>query len=73
MREGSDADVVIFDPDESWTLSSETVHSASGYTPYEGFNVTGKVQMTILRGRIVMGDDIYLGIKGDGKFIEATR
>ena len=73
LREGSDADVVIFDPDESWTLSSETVHSASGYTPYEGFNVTGKVQMTILRGRIVMGDDIYLGIKGDGKFIEATR
>jgi len=69
LRVGSDADLVIFDADEAWTLSSETTHSASGYTPYEGFSVLGKPIMTYLRGRLIMGDDIYLGIEGNGKFV----
>ena len=73
LREGSDADIVLFHPEWSWTLSSQTLHSASGYTAYEGFPVTGKVVMTYLRGRLVMGDDIYLGISGDGRFIRAAR
>ncbi len=73
IREGSDADIVIFNPDWPWTLSKDTLHSASGYTAYEGFEVTGKVVMTYLRGRLVMGDGIYLGIPGDGKFIKAKR
>ncbi|HKL59683.1 MAG TPA: dihydropyrimidinase [Sphaerochaeta sp.] len=69
LRVGSDADLVIFDPDEAWTLSSETTHSASGYTPYEGFAVLGKPVMTYLRGRLIMGDEIYLGIEGNGEFV----
>jgi len=69
LRVGSDADLVIFDPDEAWTLSSETTHSASGYTPYEGFSVLGKPIMTYLRGRLIMGDGIYLGIEGNGEFV----
>ncbi len=69
LRVGSDADLVIFDPDEAWTLSSGTTHSASGYTPYEGFNVLGKPVMTYLRGRLIMGDGIYLGIEGNGEFV----
>lgn len=73
LAEGSDADIVIFDPEESWTLSHETLHSASGYTAYEGVNVTGRVIMTYLRGRLVMGDGIYLGLSGDGRFIKAER
>ena len=73
LKEGSDADIVLFNPEWSWTLSADTLHSAAHYTAYEGFPVTGKVVMTYLRGRLVMGDDIYLGIKGDGKFIRAKR
>lgn len=73
LREGSDADIVLFDPDESWTLSKDTLHSASGYTAYEGVTVTGKVVMTYLRGRLIMGDGIYLGLKGDGQFVKAER
>jgi len=69
IRVGSDADLVIFDADEAWTLSSETTHSASGYTPYEGFAVLGKPIMTYLRGRLIMGDGIYLGIEGNGEFV----
>ncbi len=73
LQEGSDADIVIFDPEESWTLSSESLHSQSGYTAYEGVNVTGRVIMTYLRGRLIMGDGIYLGLSGDGRFIKANR
>ncbi|MBI9095880.1 MAG: dihydropyrimidinase [Sphaerochaeta sp.] len=69
IRVGSDADLVIFDAEEAWTLSSETTHSASGYTPYEGFSVLGKPIMTYLRGRLIMGDEIYLGIEGNGEFV----
>ena len=73
LEEGTDADITLFDPDCSWTLSKDTIHSAAGYTAYEGFSVTGKVVMTYLRGRLIMGDGIYLGLKGDGKFLRAKR
>ena len=73
IAEGSDADIVVFDPDESWILSKDTLHSASGYTAFEGVSVTGKVIMTYLRGRLIMGDGLYLGLAGDGRFIKANR
>lgn len=73
LQEGSDADVVLFHPDLSWQINSETIHSASGYSAYDGMTVTGKVLMTILRGRIIMGDGIYLGIEGDGQYVKAER
>ncbi len=73
LREGSDADIVLFDPSEIWTISKETTHSASGYTPYEGTTVMGRVKMTYLRGRLIMGDGIYLGLEGDGQFVKAHR
>lgn len=73
LEEGTDADIVLFDPDFSWTLSKDTIHSASGYTAYEGMSVTGKVVMTYLRGRLVMGDGIYLGLSGDGRYLKVKR
>ncbi len=73
LEVGTDADITLFDPECSWTLSKDTTHSASGYTAYEGFSVTGRVVMTYLRGRLIMGDNIYLGLSGDGKFIRAKR
>ncbi|MFA6844093.1 MAG: dihydropyrimidinase [Sphaerochaetaceae bacterium] len=69
LKVGSDADIVLFDPDESWTLSKDTLHSASGYTAYEGMPVLGKVRFVYSRGRLIMGDDLYLGIPGNGKFV----
>jgi dihydropyrimidinase len=69
IRVGSDADLVIFDPDMAWTISKENIHSASGYTPYEGMQVIGKPIMTYLRGRLIMGDNIYLGRAGHGEFV----
>lgn len=73
LKEGTDADIVIFDPDTAWTLSNENIHSKSGYTCYDGWNVIGKVVMTYLRGRLILGGDMYLGIKGDGRFLKGHK
>ena len=73
LAEGSDADIVLFDPDWSWTVEGEKLHSASGYSCYEGMTLTGRVIMTLLRGRIVMGDGIYLGLEGDGQYVKSRR
>lgn len=73
IEEGSDADIVLFDPAEIWTIGKDTIHSASHYSPYEGMTVVGRVKMTYLRGRLIMGDGIYLGLEGDGQFVKAHR
>lgn len=70
LKEGTDADICIFDPDEKWTLSDDTVHSASGYTPYRGFKIKGKVKTSILRGNIIMNDGKYFGKEGRGRFLK---
>jgi len=69
IRVGSDADLVLFDPDHAWTIDDHNTHSAAGYSAYSGTAVLGKAVMTYLRGRLVMGDSIYLGIPGNGQFI----
>lgn len=73
LKEGSDADIIVFDPDYTWTISKDNMHSKSGYTCYEGFDVIGKVDMTYLRGRLIMGHDLYLGITGDGRFVKGHK
>lgn len=70
LEVGTDADLVIFDPAPRRTLSDGDVHSASHYTPYRGFSVHGKVRTTILRGKVIMEDDAYYGVPGEGRFIE---
>ncbi|MGW0035826.1 dihydropyrimidinase [Gordonia sp. NPDC003376] len=53
---GSDADVVIFDPDRTHTISARTQHSAIDHLPYEGITVTGAVDTVIARGRRIVVD-----------------
>jgi len=70
---GSDADIILFDPDHIWTIDDEHIHSASQYSVYNGEQVAGKVVMTYLRGQLIMGDDIYLGKSVRGKFISSDK
>lgn len=69
LQEGTDADLLLFDPNEKRTLDDGNVHSASNYTPYRGFEVQGKVHMTILRGKVIMENGQYYGEKGSGVFL----
>ncbi|MEO0957640.1 MAG: dihydropyrimidinase [Pseudomonadota bacterium] len=53
---GSDADIVLWDPERRETIRQEALHHGADYTPYEGFEVTGWPVMTMLRGRVVCRD-----------------
>ncbi len=50
---GFDADLVLFDPEESFSVKAEESESAQGYTPFEGQHLTGRVKTTFLRGEVV--------------------
>ena len=65
IKAGSDADLVIFDPKGSGTISAKTDHSACGYNPYEGVRVSGKIEKVFLRGRLVYsGGEVVLPHSG---------
>ena len=49
---GSDADIVIFDPEKKTTLSAKTQHMKVDYNPYEGREVTGVTETVISRGKV---------------------
>ncbi|HZJ88504.1 MAG TPA: amidohydrolase family protein, partial [Sphaerochaeta sp.] len=70
IRVGSDADFVLFDPDYAATIDGEQMKSAAGYSAYDGMAILGRPVSTYLRGRLVSGDFIYLGISGNGRFVK---
>jgi dihydropyrimidinase len=70
---GSDADIVIFDPNEKHTLSAKTHHMNVDYSGYEGWEVTGKVKTVLLRGAFAIDDNKCLLQKGFGKFIKRNK
>lgn len=56
IAEGYDADLVLLDPDEVWTIHAEDSFSTQGYTPFEGIEVTGRVKTTFVRGQRVFDE-----------------
>jgi dihydropyrimidinase len=67
---GFDADVVVFDPEKTVTLSTETLHENVDWTPYEGLAVTGWPVVTLSRGEVIVQGDEFLGAPGRGRFIK---
>ena len=70
---GSDADIVIFDPNEKHTLSSKTHHMNVDYSGYEGWELTGKVKTVFLRGELAIENNECKIQKGYGKFIRREK
>jgi dihydropyrimidinase len=71
---GSDADIVVFDPNRKLTLSAKTLHMKVDYNPYEGREVTGATDTVLSRGRVVIENGVFAGRKGGGSFLKrATR
>ncbi len=66
---GSDADIVIYDPNAKQTLGVEMHHMAVDYSAYEGEKIDGKCEMVMSRGRIVIEGGQYLGSKGQGSYV----
>jgi len=71
---GSDADIVVFDPNRTITLAAKTLHMNCDYNPYEGRQVTGATDTVLSRGRLVIENGVFVGRKGGGSFLKrATR
>jgi dihydropyrimidinase len=59
LAPGFDADVVIFDPERSKTISPFTLHETAGWTPYDGMTVLGWPRTVLVRGQVVVEDEVY--------------
>ena len=70
---GSDADIVIFDPNEKHKISATTHHMNVDYSGYEGWALTGKVKTVLLRGKIAIENNHCKIDKGYGKFIKRSK
>ena len=67
---GSDADLVVFDPNRKLTLSAKTLHHRVDYTPYEGRVVQGATDTVISRGEVIVENGKFLGRVGRGSFLK---
>ncbi len=70
---GSDADILIFDPMHSHTISADTHHMNVDYSAYEGHQVTGKTDIVILRGQIAIQNGECLLNPGYGRFVKRKK
>jgi dihydropyrimidinase len=67
---GSDADLVLFDPEKEQTISAATHHMNVDYNAYEGMRVRGVVDTVLSRGRVIIENGEYKGRPGDGRFLK---
>lgn len=69
LQVGADADFVVVDLDREWTIRDEDIVAKCGWTPFDGFTVTGCPESTFVRGRRVVEDREVVGDSGYGEFI----
>ncbi|MCZ2357479.1 MAG: dihydropyrimidinase [Bacteroidia bacterium] len=67
---GSDADIVLFNPNTKHIISAKTHHMNVDYSAYEGVEVTGKCETVILRGQVVVQNNEFLAHRGYGKYLK---
>ncbi len=70
---GSDADLVLFDPEYSHEISVNTHHMNVDYSAYEGWPLKGKCMTTILRGKVAIDNGEVKINKGYGRFIKRNK
>ncbi|MDR3172099.1 MAG: dihydropyrimidinase [Treponema sp.] len=69
IQEGTDADIVIMDPEKKVTLGKNILHGNVDYCAYEGTALTGFPVCTISRGEVIVRDGVFTGQTGRGRFI----
>jgi dihydropyrimidinase len=69
---GSDADLVIFDPQRKHTISAKTHHMRVDYSMFEGIQVTGMADVVLSRGKVIVEGEKFLGRAGQGEFLKRS-
>jgi dihydropyrimidinase len=67
---GSDADLVIYDPNHRGKISQKTQQMNVDYSAFEGWEIEGRPSVVTVRGRVQVRDGTFVGQLGHGKFLE---
>ena len=71
IQPGADADIVIYDPNGHTSIGYEKKHHMNmDHSAWEGFEIDGRVDTVLSRGKVIVDDDTYLGTKGDGRYLK---
>jgi dihydropyrimidinase len=70
LATGSDADIVVFDPDKQWTVMWQDLHMSAEYSLCDGWDLTGKVRDTVPRGSVLVENGSHVGSKTSGRFLK---
>ncbi|MDW6023375.1 dihydropyrimidinase [Mesorhizobium sp. BAC0120] len=69
IAKGYDADLVVIDPETRRTMSPASDYGDIGYNVYSGLELTGWAETTVYRGKVTVKDGVFLGEKGQGRFL----
>ncbi len=69
IQPGADADIVLYDPKRTWTISVDNHHMNMDYSAYEGVEIGGHVHTVMSRGRTIIENDTYSGQAGHGQYL----
>ncbi len=67
---GTDADLVVYDPNYRGKLSAKTHQMATDYSAFEGWEVKGRASVVTVRGAVMARDGKFVGKMGTGKLVE---
>jgi dihydropyrimidinase len=67
---GTDADIAIWDPKATFTMSVDHNHMDVDYCAYEGKEVAGKIELVMARGKVLISGGEYHGKPGDGRYLK---
>jgi dihydroorotase len=70
---GADADLVLVDMKHQWTIKNENIVSKSGWSPYDGTQITGKPLYTIVRGNVVVENGTIVAEPGIGQPVKRVN
>ena len=66
---GSDADLVIIDPNEKWIYTNKDIVGSCDYSVYDGMEFHGRIKKVFSRGELVYDNGKVIAKKGRGKFV----
>ena len=71
LQPGADADIIVWDPEATRTISAATQYQKTDYNIFEGWEMKGVNKHTVLRGRVTFQDGVLdeEGLRGYGKYI----
>jgi dihydropyrimidinase len=70
---GSDADLVVFDPEKKLTITASSQHSKTDYNLYEGTEVTGSPEVVLMRGNVLVEGDELVASPGIGRYVARAK